>query len=141
MKGRTTIFDSPTLRFPMNMSSPNHSVRYEIRSTGGSASLQHICCSVQAEGGEDALGLLRYVSTAGTHVDANVENTIYAIVGIRLKSTHLDTTVRLLNAVMQIQTSPDSAEWLLIFNPTVAGTFTRLFKGTCSILSTIISIG
>jgi len=106
------------------MSDSNHSLRYEIRSTGGTASMQHICSSVASEGGSQALGTLFYTSTAGTHVDCNTENTIYAIVGIRLKTTHLSTTIRLLNMAMQVQTAGEFGEWMLIYNPTVAGTFT-----------------
>jgi len=106
------------------MSSPNHSMRYEIRSTGGTDSITHICSSVASEGGEQALGSLFYASTAGTHVDCAVENTLYAIVGVRLKSTYLDNTIRLLNMAAQLQTANHFGEWMLIFNPTVAGTFT-----------------
>lgn len=106
------------------MSSPNHSMRYEIRSTGGTDSITQICSSVASEGGEDALGVLFYASTAGTHVDCAVENTVYAIIGIRLKSTHLANTIRLLNMAIQLQTANHFGEWILLLNPTVAGTFT-----------------
>jgi len=106
------------------MQSPNHSIRYEIRSTGGADSLVHICSSVSSEGGTQENGALRYVSTAGTHVDANTENTIYAVVGTALKSTHLDATVIMESMSMQIQTDASYAEWILMLNPTVAGTFT-----------------
>lgn len=106
------------------MQSPNHSIRYEIRSTGGASSIVHICSSVASEGGKETNGTVLYTSTAGTHVDANTENTIYAVVGTALKSTHLDASVIMQSMAMQIQTDASYAEWILLLNPTVAGTFT-----------------
>ena len=106
------------------MQSPNHSLRYEIRSTGGADDLVHICSSVSTEGGEDANGKNVYGSTAGTHVDAATENTLYAIYGIQLKTTHRDAVVMVDNILLQLQSANDFAEWVLLFNPTVAGTFT-----------------
>lgn len=106
------------------MSSPNHSVRYEIRSNGGTASMQHICSSVASDGGSQALGTMHYVSTGGTHLNADTENTLYALIGIRLKNDRFDTVVRLLNVAINMQTASDIVEWVLLFNPTVDGTFT-----------------
>ena len=106
------------------MTSPNHSVRYEIRSTGGVGSLRHICSSVASEAGSEALGRVQSVNTAGTHLDASTENTTYALIGIRLKSTHFDSVLRILDEAVQIQTTSHQAIWSLYYNPTVAGTFT-----------------
>lgn len=105
-------------------STPNHSLRYEIRSTGGSASMQHICSSVSSEGGSEDNGIVRSINTNGTHLDANTENTLYALIGVRLKTTHLDTVVKILNIASQIHTTSDRLLWEIRFNPTVAGTFT-----------------
>lgn len=105
------------------MSSPNHSLRYEIRSTGGASSIDHICGSVISEGGLEENGILRCVTTGGVHVDMPAENTSYAILGIRLKSTHLDSIVKLVNYATQISTATDKLELSLILNPDVAGTF------------------
>lgn len=105
------------------MSSPNLPLRYEISSTGGAGSLVHICDSVASEGGLEDNGVIRSASTNGTHVDANTANTVYAVVGIRLKTTHLDTTIKSLSLSMLAETQ-DAYEWLMYLNPTVAGTFT-----------------
>jgi len=107
------------------MSTPNLPVRYEIENdgTGAASTLEHICSSVVSEGGRQDTGTLHYASTSGTHVDANAANTVYAIVGIRLKSGQLDSTVDLARTSIIDQTGGDF-EWLLILNPTVAGTFT-----------------
>lgn len=106
------------------MSSPNHSCRYEIRSTGGTGSLEHICSSVQSEGGGLPHGITKYISTAGIHTTLTTSGVIYAIMGLRLKSTHTDITVDMLKTSIQIQTGTDKIEFLVLINPTVAGTFT-----------------
>lgn len=105
------------------MSTSNHPVRYETSSTGGTGDLIHICSSVVSEGGFEPLGVLRSHSTGTTHVDASVANTAYAILGIRLKSTHLDAAVIPLN-VCAISETNDDFRWVVSLNPTIAGTFT-----------------
>lgn len=107
------------------MSTPNLPLRYEIENdgTGAASELMHICSSVISEGGAHEIGTIRYASTNGTHVDANTANTIYALVGLRLKSTHLDAVVKELSVTALAETN-DDFEWLVAINPTVAGTFT-----------------
>lgn len=107
-------------------STPNLPLRYEIVTTtsSGVCSMRCICASVISEGGTDNIGVTRYRSTAGAAVICTTDNIIYAIVGIRLKSTHLGVTIKMLSAAIQIQTGSDSGEWILIGNPTVAGSFT-----------------
>lgn len=108
------------------MSTPNLPLRYEISNngTGVASSLQHICGSVMSEGGEQELGIVRYASTNGTHTTATTENLIYAVMGIRLNSSNIGITIKLIKAMVQIQSATDKVEWMLIWNPTVAGTFT-----------------
>ena len=48
---------------------------------------------------------------------------VYAVVGLRLKTTHLDTTVVPISMTMLAETQ-DAYEWSVYLNPTVAGTFT-----------------
>jgi hypothetical protein len=68
--------------------------------------------------------MLRYDSTDGTHIDANIENIDYAIMGIRLKTSHIGATVKLINASLSEHSGNKLFEWKLLLNPTVAGTFT-----------------
>lgn len=107
------------------MSSPNLPLRYQLETTSDTpaTSMTAICSTVISEGGSQELGILRYKSTEGTHVDADVADTLYAVVGIRLKTTHLDSVVKLANKSMASQTN-DDFEWVIMLNPTVAGTFT-----------------
>lgn len=106
------------------MSTPNLPVRYEIQGDGSSADeFVHICSSVISEGGNQDLGVLRSTSTGEPHVNANVVGTVYAIIGIRLKATHLDSVIKLVNFTLMNQTN-DNYEWMVYLNPTVAGAFT-----------------
>jgi len=86
-------------------------------------SLKCICSTVISEGGQEATGITRYASTGGTPLEANTVGTIYAALGIKQKSTYKDVVVNILNQSLYITTA-DSLEWMLILNPTVAGTFT-----------------
>lgn len=106
------------------MSSPNHSIRYEIRSTGGVSSLEHICSTVISEGGEDLTGIKRssYVNPSSP-IQASSSANIYAIKGIRLKSANIDATIDILETSIS-SLSATNGVWMLLFNPTVAGTFT-----------------
>jgi hypothetical protein len=107
------------------MSLANLPLRFSIENTGGGSAtgLEHICSTVISEGGSQKTGVVRYKSTEGTHVDANTADTIYAVVGLRLKTTHLAESITL-EGITAINQQVDDFEWLLLFNPTVAGTFT-----------------
>jgi len=96
---------------------------FQWQGTTTSFDLQHICCAVISEGGLEDRGINTYVSNGATPVDANVAGTIYACVGVRLNSTHLDMMARPIAASM-LATTEDDFEWILLVNPTVAGTFT-----------------
>ena len=106
------------------MSTPNLPVRVQMITTGSSpaSTMENICATVITEAGIMDVGVLRYKSTEGTHVDAATQDTIYAIVGLRLKSTHLGSIITLLSASLAEHVGDKNAEWMLILNGTVAGT-------------------
>jgi len=106
------------------MSTPNLPVRYEISNdgSGGASSLLHICSSVASEGGVNNLGILRHEDSGS--VASLSTGTKYAILGIKLKSTHIDVSVLLQNLSLLATSQNDLAHWEIQFNPTVAGTFT-----------------
>lgn len=116
---------------------PNLPLRYQMITTGSSpvCTMRVICSSVISEGGTDSVGIIHRESTGGTAVTTAVEGTFYALVGIRLKSTHLGTTVKLINAALQVQTASEFIEWIVFFNPTVAGTFTYSGHGNSGVES------
>lgn len=105
------------------MSTPNLPIRYEIENdgTGGAASLDHICASVMSEGGVQNNGYLRHQDSGA--VSSLSTGTAYAIMGGRLKSTHLGATV-LVENISLIGSANDQCHWELRVGSTVAGTFT-----------------
>jgi len=109
------------------MSTPNLPIRYSIENKGGNydsgANLQHLCSTVISEGGQNPRGIIHYESTSGNHVDANSVNTLYAIIGVRLRDGYEGLTVDFLSYSILCETN-DNFEWVVLFNPTVAGTFT-----------------
>ena len=117
------------------MSSPNLPLRSEIVNdgTGLSDSLTQICSSIISEGGTQDIGSLRYASTNGTHVSTTAENTIQAIIGIRLKQNYIGATIKQINMWMQLQTASEQVEWIFILNPTVSGNFTYVDEQQSSV--------
>jgi len=107
------------------MTTPNLPIRYEITNdgTGSAAELECICSSVMSEGGQQLTGATVGLTTVPTHVDASAANTNYAIIGVKLKSTHLDNVVKV-QQVQVLNEGNTNFYWSLLLNPTVAGTFT-----------------
>ena len=106
------------------MSTPNLPLRYEIENdgTGVASTIEHICGSVMSEGGVQDLGILRHNDSGA--VSGLSSGTEYALLGIRLKSTHLDASVLIENLSALATTQNDKAHWNLVLNPAVGGTFT-----------------
>lgn len=106
------------------MSNPNLPLRYELLNdgTGVLSELECICSSVVSEGGAPDTGIIRYSSTDGTTLGASTAGIVYALMGIRLKSSYLNSVVRLLQVAALARTN-DDFEWTMRLNPTVAGTF------------------
>ncbi len=123
-------FVSNILNIPW-ASTPNLPLRYQIITTtdSGVCSMRCICAVVISEGGVDRLGLVLYKSTEGAAVTTDAENLLFAIVGLRLKATHLGATIDITHASIHIETASENLEWVLVHGDkntpiTVAGTFT-----------------
>lgn len=108
------------------MSTPNLPLRYSIENDGAGAAstLDHICVSVISEGGAEDLGVVRHASSNGTTLDAAITAITYAVLGIKLKAAALGATVKLISLGLAEFVGSKSYDWWLLFNPTVAGTFT-----------------
>jgi len=107
-------------------STPNLPLRCQVITTASSpiSTMRTICAAVISEGGTDSLGIIHRRSTEGAALATTTENTLYALVGMRLRSTHLSTSVEIINTELQIQSTSEYMEWVLIFNPTIAGSVT-----------------
>lgn len=108
------------------MSTPNLPVRAEISNdgTGGPASLEMICSSVDSEGGVDPNGINRTKNSGSVARTLAAIGTKYAMVGIRLRSTHLGLQVDPTSIDIVSTSVNDTLLWELQLNPTVTGTFT-----------------
>jgi hypothetical protein len=106
------------------MSTANLPLRFEIENlgTGPAVSMQQICGAVISEGGQERIGQNFSISNNTTEITATTGGVYYALLGIRLKSTHLDSTI-IPQSVNIIITSAGNFEWQLRVDPTVAGTF------------------
>jgi len=105
------------------MSTPNLPLRYEIENTGagGAASLVHICSTVISEGGINTTGLPMAVNRSSTPLTTNNDASIYPLIAIRLNASYLGSTVKLSDFNIAC-TSSTAFNYMLILNPTVAGT-------------------
>lgn len=93
---------------------------------GTEATLQAILTALGGGGS----GAPYSASTDGTHVDADVADTIYAIVGIEITGGSGSLTIEGVSVIIETN---DDAEWYLIEDPTVSGTFTYNPVGGSSI--------
>ncbi len=107
------------------MSHPNLPLRYQMITKGSSpvSTMECICASIISEGGVQNTGILRTTSTEGTHLNANSADTLYAVIGLRKKTTHLNIVVKEVSMSMLSETN-DDFEWAVYLNPTVGGSFT-----------------
>jgi len=107
-------------------SSPNCPVRYEMVTTASSGvcAMRCVDASVNSDGTFDDLGVVFHANSNNITTEMQNQGNIYALIGIRLKTTALGTRIRLLNLLTLIVNSGETIQWILIFNPTVAGTFT-----------------
>lgn len=137
------------------MSSPNLPIRYRIKSTGGSGSLDHICSSIMSEGGQENNGVMRSVDNSATAISVN-SGVIRPIIAMRIQSTKRYTTI-IPQILSIIGTANTNFRWGLALNPTSStGTdfttgytavtnsnveFKTAFAGTITDEGTVISSG
>lgn len=122
------------------MSTPNLPVEWSIENdgTGAAASLEVICCTIISEGGGTKTGVNGYVSTGGVHLDANVADTIYAVIGLRLTGSSCSTVQ--ISAIDMLSETADAFEWIVLQNPTIAGTFTYSPTGSESCVESAFGV-
>lgn len=107
--------------------SPQQPVRYEIRSTTGTGSMFAICSQVATEGSTDEAGRpITHCNTA--FVTTNVVGTVYALLGVKIRSDRRDTAVRIFETEIVNSSGTDQGQILILKNPTIAGSFTYADK-------------
>jgi len=101
------------------ISSPNHSVRYELRSTTGTGELNAICSQVATEGAIEQIGKsCTLPSTAA--VPTNTVGTIYALKGIKARTDRKNIPVKISNASIVNTTGNDFGVVLVYRNPVLS---------------------
>lgn len=123
------------------MSTPNLPLRWSIENdgTGAASTTIHQCSTALSEGGQQDIGELRYLSTSGTHVTCAAENTVYAIIGMKLKAANLGASIKMIDIELATNTANGNFEWFLVFNPVVTGTFVYNDRTNSSIQAAIAS--
>lgn len=119
----TDIFDN-TLTIPY-MIFPNHPMRWEVLSSGGSGSMTFICASAEIEGAENQIGKLNSIDRGVNHQNANSTANTYANIGIALDETKplsfRQTVVDIIGG-STLSLTNDSFVWRIYRNPTISGT-------------------
>lgn len=98
--------------------SPNHPVRYEIRSTGGSGEFRPICCQVATEGSTAESGKNGSINTGATGYTIATIGTTYPLLGIRMDSLQRDKCVRIIGTQAFTGTN-DQMLMSIVLNPTI----------------------
>jgi len=108
------------------MTSPNHSLRWELRQTGATpGTFDYICGSVNTEGTINTLGKVLSEDNGTTNISVANTGRKYVMFSIRLKQTNLDAIIDVLDATF-LSTSNDNLLYNVYLNPTgMVGTLTH----------------
>lgn len=124
-------------------STSNFPIRHQIITTANSpaSAMRVICSSVGHEGSGMEPHALTHSHATVAHVNAGTADAVYALVAVRLKSTHVGTSIQF-TRMSAIAETNDHYEWQLIHNATVAGTFNFTDKTNSSVqIATGDSVG
>jgi len=117
-----TVTNFNVLEVPYT-ATPNYHIRHEVSTTGDTAEARQICSSVVSEAGQQLNGYTLSVPTENISTLAPTASTIYACVGVRAQTIRKDI-IHIVERLSVINVDSADFEWMLLFNPTVAGTFT-----------------
>lgn len=105
------------------ISSPNQPIRYEIRSTTGTGTMNAICSQVSTEGSIDEGGKNRAIDMGTAATTLTTIGTAYALLGVRLQTTQRNKSVKVIGMQAFTNTN-DVMKVSLILNPTITGAAT-----------------
>jgi hypothetical protein len=100
--------------------SPNKPIRYEIRSTTGTGTLNFICATVGSEGQTNGMGYNAAVKGAYTGLVMSTTGTKYGVVAVRKSATYRDIYA-VVESFEGIVKTNDFIDWDIVLNPTIAG--------------------
>lgn len=113
---------------------PNHSVRYEIRSEVGAATthLDCVCSQVSTEGSISERGeALGFFDQTG--VSCATAGTIYALMGIKKGSSYRDNLVRIKKIGVVTDASSKMGRLILLLNPTLSAPLSYSNVSKCQV--------
>ena len=105
------------------MSEPSAPIRYEISNdgTGAADTFDTICATIMSEGGQEQTAVSTYISRDGTPITLANQDLFTPVVSIRLKDGYESTRITP-EDINVLLTTTVNYEWVLILNPTIAGT-------------------
>lgn len=137
-----TRYDHAGIESNTFINTPHQPITYEIRSDSSgdieSTTYTAICASVASEGGVDKVGVVRELDlgldSGGdlAHVNCQAAGTEYAILGMKLRSSHRDIAVELIKQSIFIINN-DDGRWRIVLNPSVDGDFSWIELSDSSI--------
>lgn len=123
-------FHHANLTTGVYMSTPNHSIRYGIRSLGGTGTLTHICSSVSSETANEPRFYERSIKNGLTPVAGPLKDLDWAMLGLRIDGTGTTNAaginIQLENIEVLTTTSNANGQWAKVLSPTIAGSVTWL---------------
>jgi len=104
--------------------SPNHCVRYEIRSTTGTGAFRYICSQVSTEGSINEAGKQFSVNTGTTGVNLAAIGTTYPLLAARKAAGFRDTPIKITDIAGFVSSNTDVLLVTLQLNPTLSAALT-----------------
>ena len=106
------------------MQSPNHPVRYEIRSTTGTGSMRAICAQVATEGSTLEAGKQFSINTGSAAITLATIGTTYPVIGVRKRAGFRDNAVKVTDIAGCVSSNNDIILITLQLNPTLSAPLT-----------------
>jgi hypothetical protein len=120
------VFNANVLAVPY-MQTPNLPLRFELTSAGtgpaNTASLLHICTSVQSEGGQQNTGLVLAADRDATVLQTTNDTNIYSLLALRYQAAKANKFATISNIQYSVMTNSTNTTFRmgLYLNPTIAG--------------------
>lgn len=124
--GQTVVFDDLSGTDNLTnvyMSTPNHPIRYELRTSGGTGSLNMICGQASMEGSLNQLIIPIGIDGPILPVTFNVVGTKYPFIGVKMNSGYENISL-LTEQINILNTSNDNYYCTLEIDPPISGAYT-----------------
>lgn len=107
---------------------PQHPMRYEIRSSTGTGTFRPICCQASVQNSIAEAGDI-YTKWNATGIACNDTSTVYALQGLKRRAAQIDVGVQLTYIGSSTGSLNDTGTLLLLKNPTLSAALTYTASG------------